>query len=206
MPKWTVPPMWAGKTVAILATGPSLTPQQATQVRAAKSLHPDRLAAVAVSDAFRLAPWADLLYSADSAWWNVHAQEALKFQGQKVSVAVGLGRHVFRLEQGLPMGFDERPDTLATGGNSGYQAVHLAIHARAARVLLLGFDMTGARGAHFFGSHPAPLRNTIEDSYAKWRERFKALSGRGTEILNCTPGSALDCFPRADLVDVLEHL
>lgn len=207
MRKWTVPRMWQGKTVLLLATGPSLTPLTINLCRAVRRLRADAVAAVAVSDAFRVAPWADMLYSADAAWWHAHAQEALKFEGLKVTVSPSVSnRHVHLLKQGEVEGFAASPDTLATGGNSGYQALHLAVHAGARRALLCGYDMTGKRGAHFFGDHPRNLRTTDEASFGRFAPRFAALAGRGTEIINCSPGSAIECFPRADLGDILETL
>lgn len=183
------------RTVAILATGASLTPQQVATVRRAHQ-HA-RLAVVAVNDAFRLAPWADVLYAADSAWWKVNADDALAFVGLKFTAdQMTPYRCVTRLKQTGLTGYDPEPGSVRTGGNSGYQALHLAIQSGAERVLLLGYDMGGA---HYFGAHKPPLRNTTPDTYLKWRDRFAELNGRGAHIINCTPGSALTCFPRGEL-------
>lgn len=38
---------------------------------------------IAVSDAYRLAPWADVLVSSDRAWWRHHQPE---FRGRRFSV------------------------------------------------------------------------------------------------------------------------
>lgn len=189
---WSVPRMWAGRTVLVMATGPSI-PDLVRQ------LPPNRAgaASVAVNDAFRLAPWADMLYAADPAWWRHHAQDALRFAGLKATANDSCEfRAVRALTPTGVQGFDEDPGCVRTGGNSGYQAVHVAIHAGASRVLLLGFDM---HGGHYFGNHPPGLSNTSEATYQSWLERFDALNGRGAEIVNCTPGSALTCFRRADL-------
>ena len=195
---WKVPRMWQGKTVAILATGPSLTPQQCSIVAAAG------LPAIAINDSFRLAPDAAMLYAADGAWWTHHAQDALKFPGLKVTAQDScVFRQVLLLKPTGTEGFDPDPACLRTGGNSGYQAIHIAIHAGASRILLLGFDMSAAKGAHWFGKHPAPLRNTVPSSYEAWKGRFPALAGRGAEIINCTPGSALTCYPAQALEDAL---
>jgi hypothetical protein len=159
------------------------------------------VAVVAVNDAFRLAPAADVLYAADSQWWDVNAQEALKFQGIKLTADKTVAyRKVVKLKQTGLEGYDPEPGCVRTGGNSGYQAVHVAIQAGAKRILLLGFDMTGT---HFFGRHKAPLRNTPEPSFANWIQRFPALIGRGAQIINCTPGSALRCFPCQPLAEAL---
>lgn len=195
---WSVPPMWSGEVVAILASGPSMTPEVAEAVRAAD------IATIAVNSSFRLAPWADLLYGADAPWWaHPDNADAHRFEGMKVSCSPVRG--VLQLMNTGNTGFDEDPSCVRTGGNSGHQAVHLAAHAGAARVLLLGFDM---HGGHWHKPHPAGLENPSADSFDRWIGRFAVLAPilatRGVDVVNCTPGSALDCFRRSTLAAELE--
>lgn len=75
-----------------------------------------------------------------------------------------------------------------------------AVELGAARVLLLGFDM---RGAHYFGPHRAPLKNTDAARFEKFKRQFAAYRPPGVEIINCTPGSALSCYPLGQLEDYL---
>lgn len=138
-----------------------------------------------------------MLYAADTGWWRYHRNEALKFAGLMVTCNSSVEfKAVKLLKQTGVEGFDHSPDSIKTGGNSGYQAVHVALHTKAARILLLGFDMGGD---HFFGKHPKPLRNTEPNTFRIWCERFVKLKDRGAEIINCTPGSALTCFPKMEL-------
>lgn len=183
------------KTTIILATGPSLTLQQVERVHQAHQQK--RVRVLVVNDAFRLAPWADLLYAADAAWWHVNAQEALAFAGLKMTCdQMTPFRQVKRIKQTGLDGYDPTPGCVRTGGNGGYQALHVTISEGAERVLLLGYDM---KGTHYFGRHGPALRNTDPDTFKRWVARFPALSGRGAEIINCTPGSALTCFPTSQL-------
>lgn len=160
----------------------------------------DRAAVIAVQDAFRLAPWADMLYGCDSAWWLHHRETALKFAGLKVSCDDVPLPAVLKLKQSGTQGFDPDPACIRTGRNSGYQALHIAARAGASRVLLCGYDM---QGSHFFGRHPAGLRNTepgVFNLFCKAFDTLKpALRALGCEVLNCTPGSRLTTFPFADL-------
>lgn len=194
--------MWEGKTVAVIATGPSLTRKQVDAVRDLPCIAVNDNAIDVLRDGvmqFAMAPWADLLYAADYEWWAQYPQ-ARAFPGLKVTCMDSAERlGVLVLEQTGTKGFDPNPSCIRTGGNSGYQAVHVAIHAKAKRILLLGFDMHAKNGAHWFGRHPPRLRNTEPESYPGWVERFEALKGRGSEIINCTPGSALRCFPSETL-------
>jgi hypothetical protein len=189
--------MWVGQTVAVLASGPSMTQQVADAVRCVPT--------IVINDTYRLAPWAALLYAADEAWWHTHP-EALAFAGLKVTV--GTVRGVEQIAYSGSAGFDPDPGAVRTGSNSGYQGVHIAAQAGAARILLCGFDMSAAKGAHWFGPHRDGLVNTDRETYERFIRRFAtlkdALDARGIQVINCTPGSALTCFPMMALDDALE--
>lgn len=202
MTYWTVPPMWEGRTVAILASGPSMSPTVAASVA--------HLPRIVINTTYRLAPDADILYACDPAWWQAHP-EAAAVRGIKLALEHAPGKRlpvpagVLFMRNTGRLGFDPSPACLRTGDNSGAQAVQVAVHARAARILLLGFDM---KGGHWHGAHPAGLAPTGPSQCRKFVTAFRSLAlelaRRPVEILNCTPGSALDCFPRARLADVLK--
>jgi hypothetical protein len=208
-----VPKEWRGETAVVLASGPSMTREQAEYVRG-------KCRVIAVNnqgidtdcDGVRVpafAPWADVLYAADTRWWLTYKDRAFNFAGTKVTIrdANGLPESVRLLQVSPSAPFDPRPTHLATGGNSGYQAVHLAVHYGATRIIMLGFDMKEGpnKRRHWFGNHPGVL-NAI-GNYGPWIRSFKQLAPvlkkMGIEALNCTPGSALDCFPKASLESVL---
>ncbi len=163
---------------------------------------------IAVNDAHRLLPFADVLYACDSAWWN-HHKGARSFAGERWS-SHGLCRKSndksdAARDYGLLLvggrdsheGFSLDPDHIHYGSNSGFQAVNLAILFGARRIVLVGFDM---HGDHFFGKHPKGLRNAT--SYAGFLRAFERAAKflpAHISILNATPGSALRCFPMVDL-------
>lgn len=99
------------------------------------------------------------------------------------------------------------PDFIHTGGNGGYQLLNIAALAGATRILLTGYDMQpGPAGEeHWFGSHPPEVR--VGMNFAKWIAAFETtppdLAAMGVEVINCTRSTALTCFPRACLEDVL---
>jgi hypothetical protein len=181
--------MWPGATVAILASGPSMSQATADEVRQAG------LPAIAINTTHRLAPWADMLYAADAEWW-AHADnaDARRFAGLRVTAGTG-APGVLRLRNTGAEGFDPDPGAVRTGSNSTYQALHIAMHAGATRVLLLGVDM---HGDHWHGKHPAGLRNTPPEHFALFIRRFASIrpaaERMGCDIVNCTPGSALQAF------------
>lgn len=195
MVRWTIPRLWEGATVAVLASGPSMSQTVADQV------HVAGIQAIAVNTTFQLAPWAAVLYAADSAWWR-NTPGALEFRGLKVSCEEVLG--VERLMSAGRVGYTDDPALVYTFSNSGAQAIQIAAKAGARRILLLGMDM---KGGHWHGAHPAPLRNTHPELYAIWRSYLPtlatALQERGVEVVNCSPTSAIDCWPKAPLEEAL---
>jgi hypothetical protein len=165
----------------VLATGPSMSQAVADSMRG-------RCRVVAVSNAYELAPWADALAANDAAWWTEHPKARL-FEGQKFSA-----QHV--------KGLTRFASSARSDSNSGLLGLEVARHLGATRVLLLGFDM---HGPHYFGPHPAPLKNTPHARFEVFKRQFQ-LWGRQhprVEVINCTPGSQLDCFPRGVLKEVL---
>lgn len=145
-----------------------------------------KCSAVAVSDGYKLAPWADAMVSNDAAWWTAHP-EALEFAGRKFCTAHVQGTE--RLRTSAPFMY---------GVNSGLQGMRVAELLGATLIALLGFDM---RGSHYFGPHPAPLRNTSPDRFRIHIRQFD--HWRGCRVVNCTPGSALTRFPFADINEIL---
>lgn len=193
---------WSHCVVA--ATGPSLTLQVA---ESCVGQH-----VVAVNDAYRLLPYAEVLYGCDPDWWEVH-QGCPGFAGEKWSShelvhndkLATASRYNLRLVGGRDgEGFSLDPSAVHYGSNSGFQAINLAILMGARRVLLVGFDMHTRGHRHFFGDHPEPLSNYMKfETLVPTFRRAAALLPSGIEIINCTPGSALDCFPIMPLEDAL---
>lgn len=193
---WSIPLLWPGATAAVLASGPSMSQAAADRVRAAG------LPAIVINTTFRLAPWADILYGADAAWWQ-HTPGAREFAGIKVACEPVAG--VFTIGRGdRIVGYTDDASCVHTYGNSGAQAIQIAAKAGARRILLLGMDM---HGSHWHGQHQAPLRNTHNDDYQNWCSRMQtlaaALESRGIEVVNCSPDSRLTCWSRATLEDAL---
>lgn len=197
---WTPLRMFEGRTVAVLASGPSMSQAVADRVK--------HLPRIAVNTTYELARDADIVYACDRGWWARHP-DALKCNGIKLACEPIAGHlpspafpdDVFVLRNGGVRGFHPVPGYVNTLNNSGGQAIQVAIHAGAARVILLGFDM---RGRHWHGDEAGS--NFNEGTHPVWLLRMAGLARTlpdGVEVINCTPGSALTCFPRADLDDVL---
>lgn len=182
-----VPRLWPGETVVCLASGPSLTPDDVAYCRG-------KAHAIAINTTYQLAPWADVLYAADYRWWTWYP-DARTFAGLKYSLDRP-GGDVVTLTCTGDEGLEERPHGLRSGRNSGYQAINLAVHFGAARIVLLGYDMAGS---HWHASHPgAP-----SPDFRQWIPFFATLCAPlrrlGVAVVNCTRDTALTCFPRQAL-------
>lgn len=165
--------MWA-----LIAPGPSASSELAHRVRG--------LQVGAIGNAFQLAPFAEFIAASDAAWWMKYP-DALAAHAQKFC----MGKEVKGVELvSIP----------ALGGtmNSGVLGLECAKRLGADRILLLGFDM---RGSHFFGKYVNGLRNTSNAQRLNHLKQYEqwARTNRGIEVINCTPNSAIECFPRAEL-------
>ena len=101
---------------------------------------------------------------------------------------------------------------IGIANNSGIGAINLAAQLGAKTIILLGFDMTVKEGNNW---HNKDInfnyfkRQTKEDYYVKVRETIctvvaDALYQLDIEVVNCSPNSAIDCFPMLSLENYLE--
>jgi len=192
----TVPRLFAGQTIACLGTGPSLCLEDVERLfRAGARL-------IAVNDAYTLAPtWMAALYAADAKWWRWHrgapSCPGLKYTIEpqpdtwpELQVLRNTGRE----------GLESDPSGLRTGHNSGYQAINLAVHLGAARIVLLGYDL---QGRHFFGEHPDRTVPPFQAARRAFETLVAPLAAIGVPIVNCSRATTLTAFPRETLATAL---
>jgi hypothetical protein len=173
-------------TFAVLASGPSMTQEDADYVRGTCRV-------LAVSNAYQLAPWAEALVSHDMRWWRKY-DDAFKFSGRKFC-RFNVGVEVFN------------PPFLPPCCNSGLMGMYVAQHIfGATKILMLGFDM---HGTHFFGPHVVDekdtpdkrLKNTTEARRATFIKQFAGW--KGCNVINCTAGSTIKNFEFKPLREVI---
>jgi hypothetical protein len=175
-------------TAVLLAPGPSLSEAVVGAVSAAVGRGAVQVVG-AITSAFPLAPWADFLAANDGAFWRKFGG-AREFAGRKFSTN--------RIE-----GVEEVKATGVTSStSSGVLALEIArARFKATRILLLGFDH---HGTHYFGPYinlantPAQRRAVHAGQFDLWRRMHPEV-----EVINCTRGSALTCFPLRSLVECL---
>jgi hypothetical protein len=169
---------------ALLAPGPSAKAELAEKVRG--------LRLGVIGCAYQLAPWADFIAASDRGWWRNYP-DAMELPCQKFSMSQVSGTERVSVSQ------------FGTTCNSGVLALECAKKLGATKILLLGFDM---HGTHFFGKYTNGLRNTTTLQRGQHLKQYEqwAYANKGIETINCTPRSALTCFPKASLEDVLDGM
>jgi len=164
-----------------------------------------------VNDAARAAPFAHAMYFADYKWFGWHRETDWfkEFAGEKCTIfttgnLVG-DPDVHMLKRSDAPYLSNEPDAISTGSNSGHQALNIAVLAGAKRILLLGYDARHAADGrkHFFGDHPDRTSPPFTSQITCMREASKMLKALGISVINVTPGSAIDCFPREELTCAL---
>lgn len=199
-----VPTLWPSSTIVCIASGPSLTAEDCARVRG-------RAPIIAINDAVRLVPDADVLYSSDASWWK-RAHGAPNFLGLKFAIeSPSLPARRCRwpgiivLRNTGDAGLETSPSGLRTGRNSGYAAINLAVHLGATRVVLLGYDMgLGPNGRRHFCEdaviHPSSPFESFRRLYQTLVEPLKLA---GVQVVNCSRATRLTAFRRAPIEDVL---
>ena len=182
---------WKGRRVAVLASGPSLTKEDAIAVRDAGFI------TIVVNNTWKLAPWYDVLMAGDNRWWRTHHKD-IKGTGKRYSKGHRSEKlykaHVFK-------------SILGSDYNSGELAIEYAARKGPDLIVLLGFDGSLDKGIHWHGPHhhtPNPNATRCK----KWLNQFARIPETfpDANIINCSRYTKVECFPTANLEDVLCEL
>lgn len=182
-------------TAICIASGPSLKKEDVEYCQGKGTIY-------AVKECALIAPFADVLYAADHDWWPNNIERWESFSGRKCTVSDKASKQ-FNLEY-----FEAKPELdwsyevghLATGGNSGFQALNLAVLEGAERVILLGYDYGYQKdnNKHWWDkTHPRTSRYSDYNSWIKRMEKAAPLIP--AQVINCTPTTSLTCFSKRDL-------
>lgn len=201
-PEWF--PNWSGETVVIVASGPS-APSVPLELAKGKARF------MSINTSWKLAPWSDVLFACDWAWW-AHANGCPEFTGMKMTVdrkAAEKFRDVHLVNCRKP---DDRLvlepiGTVGWGGNSGFHTLNIAVQAGARKVILVGMDMTLAKGVHWHGKHPGNMNNPKPGNVERWRRAVdgaaRVIEPLGIRVINCSPISALQKYPKMTFEEAL---
>ena len=203
-------------TIACVGTGPSLT---AAQIQSARD---KGFRLYACNDAHRLAPDAALLFACNWQWWDARWQEVKDLPCEKWTTRKESAEKYginFIDEVDAP-GLSQDPNVLHHGHSSGFQLLGMAYRNGAKRIILLGYDMkyapdydgkarqVGSGPRHFFGEYEKALEHwpsvSVKDGvHVQLVRQYESVAKQGlVEIVNCTPDSAIRCFPVMDIIDI----
>lgn len=200
-PTWW--PDWAGQDMLLVASGPSAASVPLDMAEGS-------VRTIAINTSIRLAPWADILYACDNAWWKQYKGWP-GFSGLRLSVdkrAAEWGAAVMKCRKPDDRCLMDELGEVGWGGNSGFHALNLAIQMRPKKVFLVGYDLSLSNGKHWHANHPVPMHNPKDRNVARWRNAIdaaaKVAQANGVEILNCSAASALVNYRKVRLEDALE--
>ena len=187
--------LWAGKTAFVLASGPSLTLSDVAQVRRYAQAHDCPV--LVTNSTYRLALWADALFFYDSRWWSAHGNDVLRdFPGQIVTVCELIHHRMLNL----------RKQPFNAYKNSGGGAISFAMYAGAKRVITLGLDGQPAADGRQHWHVPDPVLGDatgLSLFLPCFPDLAQDAAQQGVEIINASRQTAITCFQRQPLADIL---
>ena len=229
---WQVPHIWEEGDVWIIGGGPSVPKQfdvpekiihsvvRGTSSPSAyspymTSLHDKHV--IGVNVAYLIGDWIDMVFFGDSGFFLQHQGALSKFQGLRVSChpkaeSISWVKYLSR-DKSHPLGISSNPKKVSWNGNSGAAAISVAANAGAKRIILLGFDMKlgGDNVQHW---HDLYGRSAINDERRARKMPFhrhlrgfpeiaRDAKNRGIEVLNASTDSAIECFRKVSVKELL---
>lgn len=191
--------MKKNKTAFCIASGTSLIKEDVDLCRGHGKIY-------VVKESAFMAPWADILYAADGDWWGFKDRWEW-FEGEKYTVAPDAAKkypclNLLEYDTDIKWSFDQK--ILATGGNSGFQIINLAVLQGAETVILLGYDMGFQGQKHWWDNDHK--RDCRPSDYNNWIARFNAAAPViPAKVINCTRSTALNCFEKMSLEDAIKN-
>ena len=185
----------------IIGTGQSLTIQQIERVK--------HLRKFGVNNTYEFG--LDVHLACNPEWWDYYGSD---FPGHKwtwdyeTAIEHGINHIHGRWADGL----STDPNYIHYHHGSGPQIINLAYHYGVKTMLLIGWDMRYGQKRHYFGEYPKPLQHWPKTGKnGEFTGLIKEMetivpNDYGIEIINCTPGSALTCYPYRSLSESLKDL
>jgi hypothetical protein len=198
---------WRGETVAIVASGPSVKKKEIELLRG-------RVKLIAIKQNYDLAPWCDVVYGCDAPWWK-YRHGLPEFKGLKLCYDRRAADqfkdvHAIEIDRKQHHILTDKAGTIGSAGNSGHQALNLAVQFGAKRILGLGYDSQDKNGTHWYGRNNwADANNPDESNFRMWRRHMEQAAADlqllGVEFVNCSAVSTVNNFRRATVAAMIEE-
>lgn len=194
-------------TVYIVAGGPSLRGFDFSRL--------DNKFCIAINKSIFKLPGAKMLWWSDMRFYKMNKERIdvhsapYKVTGITNLQTVQYPKEIYIYKFKGHGGYDERRKYLRDGNNSGYASLHLAIKLGAKRIILLGYDFyfDANNESHWHTGHlderGQKIKHTPETFAKRMLPYFTGLVRKvdelGIEIINASPNSLLDLWPKKNL-------
>jgi len=228
---WRAPILWDNGECFIIGGGPSMPrqfgiPEKVIDLVQSGASRPSIYSpylepihdrhVIGVNNAYQIGTWLDVLFFGDCAWYLPHRNRLSAWPKIKVTCCPrwkgknkkeSEGIHYIAKDSNRREGLTSDPTKVSWNSNSGAASINLAYHFGARRIILLGFDMNVSDTATHWhtghGNKPAVIKKSFDRHMGKFPKVAEDAKALGIEILNASPTSTLDMFPRVNLKDVL---
>lgn len=177
---------------------------------------------IGINVAYMMGDWVDAVFFGDGGFFLKHLKELALFPNLRVSCHPKV--KPYNWVKFVPMDRKHRAGISVDNGcvswnkNSGAAAISLAVHFGASRIYLLGFDMkVSHEKQHWHGlyrkngapNYPRKVKGRIVgglpfSTHLKGFPRIaKDAQKYGVEIINVCPDSAIECFKKVSLKDII---
>ena len=218
--------MLSAQTAVILATGPSLTHEVLKAARSGQEV--GAWSVFGMNHVWRDFPTLDVFLACNPEYYASQWDLGLKdHKAEKWTWDLNTAeQYGLRYIAGKwADGFSEHTGVIHYGHSSGFQLPQIAYHAGFRRLLLCGYDMRysadydgrnqriGSTPRHYFGEYAdavlnhwpsVKVKNGVHVELIEQFEKVKRLNPE-VEIINCSPGSAMTCFPMSTLQECLDE-
>lgn len=161
---------------------------------------------------YQAAPDISLLYGCNLVWWDEYWTRVRGLPCEKWTTNE-CAAHTYginHISERWGYGLCEDENVIHHGHGSGFSLVGMAHKQGAERILLLGYDLkyakdydgrrrtVGSTPRHFFGEYPTHLQHwpsvkVRNGVHIELVDLYRSIHEQGlVEIVNCTPGSALE--------------
>jgi hypothetical protein len=231
---WKVPHIWEGGDVYIIGGGPSIPtqfniPNKIVQ-DVIKGISPPSVYSpymsflhdkhvIGINVAYLLGDWIDMIFFGDSSFFTRHVKKLAFFPGLKISchpVTESYNWIKYLSRDSKPRGISSNSRSVSWNSNSGSAAISIAAHAGAKRIILLGFDMKLDEKEHqhwhdLYGRYANRNDKSIKkmpfDRHLQgFPEIARDAKRMGIEILNASPDSAIECFRKINITDLMPKI
>lgn len=198
-------------TVCCIGTGPSLTLEQIDIARQ------KGFRLFGANRTFEIVPDLEVMYACNHGFWDVHFEEAKQHPCEKWTTCLPAAREygLHWIGERWGYGLCEDPRVIYHGHGSGYSLLGVAHKLGATRIILIGYDMKFGAGydaaqrnpgetpRHYFGEYDPRLQHWPKQPFTDLLPLYREIHDQGlVEIVNCTPGSALEgVIPSLDISD-----